>query len=273
MSRAPKLGPIGRLGRYAATRRRGIFFAWALIAVGLGLLAPRVETALSGAGWEAKGSESVRTRDQLQREFGGVGAYALQVAVHSSGAGASAPRLQRSVAGVEGVLAADPAVGAVIPPRPGASISADGLTAIVVGTAARGPNEMVAAADRLRPEIATAAGPGIEANLTGAAAMWADFNEANREAMLKSELISWPVTLAILVLAFGSLVAAGLPLMLTITGLVASTGVLYLGSPITPCSPVASITRWVALPQSIATTSVFAGSSLSIRCFMNNLPL
>ena len=95
---------------------------------------------------------------------------------------------------------------------------------------------MVAAADRLRPEIAAAAGPGTEANLTGAAAMWADFNEANREAMLKSELISWPVTLAILVLAFGSLVAAGLPLMLTITGLVASAGVLYLGSLISPIS-------------------------------------
>jgi RND superfamily putative drug exporter len=204
--------------------------------VGLGLLAPRVETALSGAGWEAGGSESVRARDQLQREFGGAGSYALQVAVHSSGAGASAPRLRRTVVAVERVLAADPVVGAVIPPHPGASISADGLTAIVVGTSARGPNEMVAAADRLRPEIAAAAGPGTEANLTGAAAMWADFNEANREAMLKSELISWPVTLAILVLAFGSLVAAGLPLMLTITGLVASAGVLYLGSLFSPIS-------------------------------------
>ena len=236
MDTARKLGPIGRLGRYAATHRRGVFLAWALIAVGLGLLAPRVETALSGAGWEAGGSESVRARDQLQREFGGAGSYALQVAVHSSGAGASAPRLQRTVAAVERVLAADPAVGAVIPPHPGASISADGRTAIVLGTAARGPNEMVAAADRLRPGIAAAAGPGTEASLTGAAGMWADFNEANREAMLKSELISWPVTLAILVLAFGSLVAAGLPLLLTITGLVASAGVLYLGSKIAPIS-------------------------------------
>ena len=46
--------------------------------------------------------------------------------------------------------------------------------------------------------------------------------------MMKSELFSWPVTLAILVLAFGSLVAAGLPLMLTILGLVASAGLLAL---------------------------------------------
>src|SRR5262245_720883 len=120
MGTARKLGPIGRLGRSAATHRRGVFFAWALIAVGLGLLAPRVETALSGAGWEDSGSESVRTRDQLQREFGGAGSYALQVAVHSSGAEASAPRLQRTVAAVERVLAVDPAVGAAIAPRSGA---------------------------------------------------------------------------------------------------------------------------------------------------------
>jgi RND superfamily putative drug exporter len=60
--------------------------------------------------------------------------------------------------------------------------------------------------------------------------MWSDFNEANRTAMMKSELFSWPVTLVILLLAFGSLVAAGLPLMLTILGLVASAGTLYLGT-------------------------------------------
>ena len=67
-------------------------------------------------------------------------------------------------------------------------------------------------------------------SLTGASGMWSDFNDANRNAMMKSELISWPVTLVILMLAFGSLVAAGLPLMLTILGLVASAGTLYLGT-------------------------------------------
>src|SRR5690606_13925111 len=42
--------------------------------------------------------------------------------------------------------------------------------------------------------------------------------------------ISWPVTLGILVVAFGTLVAAGLPLMRTITGLVAAAGMLFLGA-------------------------------------------
>ena len=230
------LGPVGRLGRFAATHRRGVFLAWAIVAVGLGVLAPRVETALSGAGWQANGSESVKVREQVDRGFDGAGAYALQVAVHSPRLTATDPGFRRTVARVERVLAADPAVGAVVPPRPGASISRDGHTAIVAGTAAKGPNGMVAAADGLKSQVADVAAPGVEANLTGAAGMWSDFNEANRDAMLRSELISWPVTLAILVLAFGSLVAAGLPLMLTIVGLIASAGVLYLGTKLSPIS-------------------------------------
>ncbi len=65
------LGPIGRLGRLAAEHRGRVFVAWALIAVGLGILAPRVETALSGAGWQANGSESVQAREQIDRNFAG----------------------------------------------------------------------------------------------------------------------------------------------------------------------------------------------------------
>jgi putative drug exporter of the RND superfamily len=230
------LGPIGRLGRLAATHRRAVFLTWAAIAVGLGFFAPRVETALSGAGWQANGSESVAVREQLEREFGGAGSYAIQVAVHSPRETVSSPGFRHTVAGVERVLAANAAVGTVVPPRPGSSISRDGHTVLVAGTAARGPNTMVAAANDLKSEVAAVAAPGVEANLTGAAGMWSDFNEANREAMMKSELYSWPVTMAILVLAFGSLVAAGLPLLLTIVGLVASAGVLYLGTLLAPIS-------------------------------------
>src|SRR3546814_15432352 len=54
--------------------------------------------------------------------------------------------------------------------------------------------------------------------------------------MIQAELFSWPVTLAIMVLAFGSLVAAGLPLLLTVAGLVASAGGLVLLNEVTPIS-------------------------------------
>jgi RND superfamily putative drug exporter len=110
------------------------------------------------------------------------------------------------------------------------SISRDGHTAIVQAGAAADSNTMVRAADDLKPQLQRLQRDGVQVSLTGASGMWSDFNEANRTAMMKSELFSWPVTLVILVLAFGSLVAAGLPLMLTILGLVASAGSLYLGT-------------------------------------------
>ena len=231
-----ELGPIGRLGRHAATHRRRVFVSWAVLAVVLGLLAPRVEHALSGAGWEANGSESQQARKAIDRGFAGSGSYALQVAVHSASLTVTDPPFRTTLRRTQGLLAADPAVGRVIPPRAGASISRDRHTALIEAGAARDPNEMVRAADRLKQDLAATAAPGVSVNLTGAPGMWSDFNEANKEAMLKSELISWPVTMVILVLAFGSLVAAGLPLMLTILGLVSSAGILYLGTEIAPIS-------------------------------------
>lgn len=222
------IGPIGRLGRYTATHFRVVAIAWVVVAVALGVLAPRVEHALSGAGWEATGSESVKARALIDRNFGGLSSSALQVVVHSPTKSVSDPAFQRSLVAAQRTLAADPRVAGVVAPRAGQSISRDGHTAVIQAGAASSPNEMVRAADDLKHTLKGAA--GVQVSLTGASGMWSDFNEANRSAMLKSEVVSWPVTMIILVLAFGSLVAAGLPLMLTIVGLVASAGSLYIGT-------------------------------------------
>ncbi len=225
-----RLGPVGRLGHWAATHFRAVLIGWLAIAIVAGVFAPRVETALSGAGWEASGSESVQVRDQIDQEFGGLGSYGLMVVVHSPTKTVDDPAFKQAVAGVQRTLKDDDAVTKVVPPRPGQSISRDGHTAVVQAGAAKDPNKMVRAADDLKGELSALGSQNVAVNLTGAPGMWSDFNEANKSAMLKSEVISWPVTLVILVLAFGSLVAAGLPLMLTILSLVAAAGSLYLGT-------------------------------------------
>jgi putative drug exporter of the RND superfamily len=232
------VGPIGRMGRFTASHVRAVVLVWVALAVVFGAFAPRVESALSGAGWQANGSQSVRARALIQSQFGGQSSSALMVVVHSPALTNHDHAFSETVKRVEGILGGDPAISSVAPPRRGVSISRDGHTAVVMGGAARNPTRMVAAADRLKGELQAAAAPGTTVSTTGASAMWSDFNTANRTAMMRSELYSWPVTLLILVVAFGSLVAAGLPLMLTITGLVASAGVLYLGT------QVADISIW-----------------------------
>jgi RND superfamily putative drug exporter len=225
-----QLGPIGRLGHWTATHFRTVAVAWLVIAVAFGIFAPKVEHALSGAGWQASGSESVQTRNLIDHSFQGLGSYGLMVVVHSPAKTVADPAFKRAVRHVERALKADESVMTVVPPRPGMSISRDGHTAVVQAGAGKNPNDMVRAADGLKGPLGEIGADGVQVSLTGAPGMWSDFNEANKTAMMKSELISWPVTLGILVLAFGSLVAAGLPLLLTILGLVAAAGSLYLGT-------------------------------------------
>ena len=222
------VGPIGRLGRWTADHVRTVAILWVVVSFGFGFFAPRVETALSGAGWQANGSESVQARQLIQANFGGLSSSALMVVVHSPGRTTTDPTFRATVSRVEQLLRASPKVASVVTPRAGTSISVDGHTAIVLAGAEGDPTAMVAVADKLKSKLHAAGTPDVGVSLTGASGMWSDFNTANRTAMMKSELFSWPVTLAILVLAFGSLVAAGLPLMLTILGLVASAGLLSL---------------------------------------------
>ena len=231
-----QVGPIGRLGRYTATHFRIVVIGWALVALTLGFLAPKVETALSGAGWETSGSQSVQARQLIDKNFHGLSSYGLMVVVNSPAKTVGDPAFQSTLTAVERRLRGDGAVSNVVPPRPGASISPDAHTAVIEAGAARDSNAMVRAADRLKGPIVGLGRDGVTAQLTGASGMWSDFNAANKSAMMRSEVISWPVTLAIMVLAFGSLVAAGLPLMLTMVGLVAAAGTLYLGTLVSPIS-------------------------------------
>ncbi len=229
-------GPLGRLGVWAGVHRRKVALAWVVVVIGLGIFAPRVEAELSGAGWQADGSESVAVRNLAEEHFGGNASHAIQVVVRTSSGGVDDPEAQQVIARVVDVLDADPRIAEVIPPMPEVSVSPDGQTAVVLGGAAADPNEMVQAASDLKEELADLSVEGVEVLPTGSSVLWSDFNESNLEAMLTSELKSWPVTMAILLLAFGGLVAAGLPLSLTLSGLVASAGSLVLINELVPIS-------------------------------------
>ena len=80
---APRPGPLGRLGVWVTDHARITTVVWLLLIVGLGAFAPRVEAELSGAGWQADGSESVAVRELAQDHFGGQASTAIQVVVHS----------------------------------------------------------------------------------------------------------------------------------------------------------------------------------------------
>ena len=215
---------LGRVGAWAADHRRLIVIVWAAAVLALGALAPFADRVLSGAGWEAPGSESGQARRAIESSFPGQGTYALSVVV----AGRRDQPMRAIVTDVQAVLRRDRAVSGVLAPQQGVTLSRNGRTAIVTGLAGAGPSEMVEAAGRVKDDVARLATSDVSVRLTGPAAMWSDFNEANKAAMMKSEALSWPLTLTLLVLAFGTLVAAGLPLLLTMAGLIGAGGLLFI---------------------------------------------
>jgi RND superfamily putative drug exporter len=229
-------GPLGRLGLLVTRHARLTGVLWLLVIAVLGAFAPRVEHALSGAGWQADGSESVAVRELAQEHFGGTASSAIQVVVRSNDGPVTEGEGKQVLAEVTRVLEEEGRIAEVVPPKPGATLSQDGSTAVVLAGAGADTNEMVRVADDLKGPLQDLSTGTVEVNPTGASLLWSDFNAANLDAMMKSEMFSWPVTLAILVLAFGALVAAGLPLILTLAGLVASAGSLVLINELVPVS-------------------------------------
>ncbi|MBJ8341293.1 MMPL family transporter [Antrihabitans sp. YC3-6] len=229
-------GALGRLGSAMVDRHRWVFGIWLILLIVLGAAAPSVFSSLAGAGWQANGSESVQVRELAQQHFGGNSSAAVQVVVHSDDATVADPKMAQTFTDVAAVFADDARFGAVVPPQPGMTISPDGHTGIVIAGANASTDDMVKAVDDLKSELTALSKDGVQVYPTGSSALWSDFNKANHDAMIKAELFSWPVTLAIMVLAFGSLVAAGLPLLLTVAGLVASAGGLVLLNGVTPIS-------------------------------------
>ncbi|GAB2754651.1 MMPL family transporter [Nocardioides salsibiostraticola] len=232
----PKAGPLGRLGMAVIDHRKLTAIFWVVLVVGLGIFAPRVESELSGAGWQADGSESVAVREAAESRFGGNASSAIQVVVRSTDGSLAEGEGAQVLAKATALLEEDSRISQVMQPQPGITLSEDGTTAVLLAGAGEDTNEMVRAADDLKGPLQDLATDGVEVNPTGASLLWSDFNEANLDAMLKSEMLSWPVTMLILVLAFGALVAAGLPLLLTLAGLVASAGSLVLINSLVPVS-------------------------------------
>ena len=215
--------PLARLGRAAHAHRLAVILAWVVLAVGLGLFAPRLESALSGAMWEVKGSDSLAARNLIQRDFGGFSSQSAVVVLHSETLSADSPAFQAKVDAATKVLASEAALTPAAPPQP----SQDGRTVMLQAGALADPTESVRAAERISQDIGALSDGQVTVALTGSPAFWGDFNAVNREGMMKAELITWPITAVILVIAFGSLAAAGLPLLLTAAGLIAAMGVLF----------------------------------------------
>lgn len=232
-------GWFGALARFSARRRRLVMLVWLAVVLLAAPLAITLSGALSGAGWEAQGSTAQEVRDELRRDFPQLGAESANVVYRQDAPIAEDPAgLEAVVVGLDGAPGATAVVDPLTQPAEAGLVSPDGRTALIpVGLEADEDADLPESAGELIDHVGDLDVPeGARVEVTGEWPVWSDFNETNEEALHLAELVSGLPTIILLFIAFGSAVAAGLPLILAVAGIAVGFAALHLLSGLTPLS-------------------------------------
>jgi uncharacterized membrane protein YdfJ with MMPL/SSD domain len=235
----PPRNIAARAGRWSARHRRIAVLGWMAFVVAAFVLGGRVGTERITAEQSAVGEsgKAGRIADKAFPETVGEA-----VLVSSRTLGADAPAFQRTVADVSDRLRATPGVQEVVDPytaRGTGGISADGRTAMV-SFDIDGDDDSVAVGkivdETLREtKAAQRAHPELRVEQFGDVSSEKAFNAIFERDMKKAGSLSLPLTLLILLITFGTVIAAGIPLLLAVTAVVATMGLV---GPLSHLSPV-----------------------------------
>jgi RND superfamily putative drug exporter len=199
-----------RLGRFVVRRRWWVVGAWALVLLAALPFAPRAPSVLSAGGFILDDLESARAKALLEEELG-LPPSALVVVFHSDTLEAGTPSFELAAARAMRDVPDAPHVAGVlshlVAPR---QVSADGHTAYDVVLLDLPPDDSPDAVPILQERLGSA--PGLEVALAGGPAFYGDVQRVSEEDLRRSEVISLPLAAIALLLVFGSLVAAGVPL-------------------------------------------------------------
>jgi RND superfamily putative drug exporter len=233
---------LTRFAHVATRRSRAVLVAAVVFFVAAGAIGGGVAENLTTAGFEDPATESVRAEDALEERFGAGTPNVILLVTAPDGADVDSPEVAAAGQALTDELAAEDGVTNVVsywsegnaPPLR----SEDGSRALV---AARIPGEDDAISDRietLAPAFErTDDGPaGIDVQVGGSAAVFLEVGETIEEDLLTAEMIAFPITLVLLVLVFGSLVAATLPLVIGVLSIIGTFFVLQLLTGLTDVS-------------------------------------
>ena len=221
-----------RAGRWSANHRKTAIWGWlafVLVALVLGSAAgmKTIADADNGNGESGKAEKAAaRAFPQDASET---------VLVHSGTLEASAPAFQRVLNDVKARIMAT-GVGRNVETGSG-QVSADRHNALVqfdIPDNDDGKAEDVVGKTLAATAAAQAAHPGFTIEQAGDASAGKALSKASDDDFKKAETLSLPITLLILVVAFGALVAAGIPLLLALSAVGATIGIVGLISHLVP---------------------------------------
>ncbi|MGL4174059.1 MAG: MMPL family transporter [Actinomycetota bacterium] len=225
---------LTRYGAFVAHRPRLILGFFALALTVMGVLGAGLFPRLAGGGFDDPGSESGRAATALAEKFDvrtpvAVVAVEMTMGIDSAAADASAQELVASLESVSGVSRVQ---SYWTSGRPDALRGNDERTGQLIVDSNLKAGEIEALAEVIMTQITAfdEANPDLRAFMGGAPAVNADFSSSITSDLKTAELIAIPVQFVLLLIVFGTLVAAGLPFLVAAGSIVGSFFVVWLVS-------------------------------------------
>ncbi|MBS2538661.1 MMPL family transporter, partial [Catenulispora sp. NF23] len=221
---------LRRAAELAIRRPRAVIAVWAVVlVVGIGL-GGTVFGKLGGLGANVPGSESQVSADRITKLDPGSDTVDGVVASTTPGRAIAAdPGLRDRVTAAVADLRRIPGVARVPDPYQTPGATGDGQAVaipvtFVSGISSRDEDVALKAA---QARLHAIAGPDFEVRVGGGPLTGDALNHTAQSDASKAEMISLPVVLVLLVVVFGGLLAASLPLVLAVCGIASTFLVLY----------------------------------------------
>ncbi|MDO8483490.1 MAG: MMPL family transporter [Candidatus Limnocylindrales bacterium] len=223
-----------RLGRFVVRRAWWVVGAWVAILLVALPFAPQVPGQLSAGGFILDDLESARAKTLLETELGAPPS-ALVIVFSSPALEAGTPAFEAAASEAIRDVSTAPHVARVVShllaPR---QISADRHTAYDIVFLDLPPDESPEALPILRERLRQP--PGLEVELAGGPAFYGDVQTVSEADLQRSEIISLPLAALALLLVFGSVVAAGVPLVVGGSAVVVALAAIFVVASLTPMS-------------------------------------
>ncbi|MEV4038817.1 MMPL family transporter [Streptomyces umbrinus] len=207
-----------RLGRFSFRRRRLVLMLWIAVLAAVGIGAASVSSGTSDT-FSIPGTQSQKALDLLEKEFpqaSADGATARVVFEAPDGQKLTSAAHRAEVESLVDDLKSASQVASVADPYTGGTVSKDGSVAYAQVTYKVVPDEIT---DATRAGLEHVAEQGERAGLAVSMGGSAVAEEAHQST---AELIGIVIAALVMVITFGSLVAAGLPLLTALFGVVAA---------------------------------------------------
>jgi putative drug exporter of the RND superfamily len=229
---------LTRLGHFSVRHRKAILAGAVLFVVASFAIAGGVADRLTSGGFQDPNSESERAAGLLKREFATEYPNVLLLVtakhgtVDDSSVADAGRRLTDDLAHQHDVrqVASYWSLGGVPPLK-----SRNGRQALVLGVITGSDDHVNDVIKELSPRF-TRDTRRINVGVGGRAEIFRQVGDTIKNDLSRAESIAFPITLVLLVIVFGSLVAAGLPLLVGVLAIAGSFLVLYVVSAITEVS-------------------------------------